>query len=250
MGTLMRSALIVTLGGIVVFLGMLVIGSAVSNGVPNNKVVAQSSAPQSSAPQQATTKPLTEDPRPTILRFMEAVELGDKDVVSDVTGAKQGKEIKAWCATDLNLFVGHTDFWPFTQEGGRATYESALPSNASGDVDGANWSAWMIKTYDNGLKACVHVDTFMRFLDPSALPSTRNICHFYIDGDFKLEAAGGEWIITELPNYQEARNDSPWKWGYSPYHYPYPGDALGPYSYPPGHNPRRYGSYSGHEYYR
>jgi hypothetical protein len=209
-----------------------------SSGGSDNGVSAQTT-PSTSAPQKPATQPVTVDPRPTILRFLGAVELGDTDVVLELTGSKQGKRIVGWCAKDLTAFVGHTDFWPFTKEGGLPTSKSALPSNASGDVNGANWAKWMIKTYDNGTKACVHVDSFMRFLDPGALPSTRNVCHFYIDGEFKLEASGGEWIITSLPNYQEARNDGPGTWGSNPYNYPYPGDALGPYNYSPWYEPAR-----------
>ena len=237
MAKLIRFAFVAFLLGALFSVGVISVGR-LSSGGPDNGLSAQTT-PSTTTPQQPADQPLTVDPRPTILRFLEAVELGDMDVVLELTGSKQGKSVDLWCSKGLMSFVGHTDIWPLTQEGGRPTSMSALPSNASGDVNGANWARWMIKTYDNGSKACVHVDSFMRFLDPGGLPSTRNICHFYIDGDFKLAAAGGEWIITSLPNYQEALNDSPWKWGSSPYVYPYPGDALGPYRYPPGHEPYR-----------
>jgi hypothetical protein len=229
MAKLARFAFVAFLVGGLLSAGVGIVGSGGSAG----RISAQTTAP-STTPQKPAEQSVTADPRVTILRFMGAVELGDMDIMLETTGSKQGKSIGAWGSTDLTAYVGHTDFWPLTREGGLPTSRSALPSNASGDVNGANWAKWMIQTYNNGKKACVHVDSFMRFLDPGGLPAVRNICHFYIDGDFKLEAAGGEWIITALPNFQEARNDSPWKWGSSPYNYPYPGDSLGPYRYPPG----------------
>jgi len=206
----------------------------VKAGGAENGVFAQTT-PGTTSGQPAAQK-VTADPRLTVVSFLQAVELGDMDIMLNLTGAKQGKRIAAWCQKGLTAFVGHTDFWPLSTDGGRPTSISTLPSNASGEVGHTpDINTWLIQNYNNGQKACVHVDAFMRFLDPAALPSTRNICHFYIDGEFKLEAAGNEWIITSLPNYQEARNDSPWKWGSSPYNYPYPGDSLGPWRYPPGY---------------
>jgi len=233
MAKLLRLILVAVLIYAVIMVGVLSIGHITSGG-SSSSLSAQSAPTPSTTTGQAASRP-TIDPRTTVLLFMEAVELGDRDIVSELTGASA----QTWCSKGLTSFIGYTDFWPLTQDGGRPTSMSTLPSNASGDVNGANHLKWMIKTYDNGKKACIHVDSFMRFVDPGALPSTRCITHYYIDGDFKLEAAGTGWIITSLPNYQGARNDGPWKWGTSPYVYPYPGDALGPYLYPPGHEPHR-----------
>lgn len=135
-------------------------------------------------------------PVETVQSFFDAVQAGDTDFVSELTGGMETE--MAWCAKDLVGYIGYASF---------------------GD--------WVyVVTHQNDTNACVHVDSFMTLTDPAALPSTRNITHYYIDGEFKLENKGGGWVIVSLPNYQEARNDGPYKWGSSPYNYPYPGDAI------------------------
>lgn len=143
--------------------------------------------------------PATSTPFDTIRSFMDAVQNGDMDVVSVLTGGEGGLPgVNAWCAKGLSAFVGHTTF---------------------GTI---RWTM----THNDDKNACVNVDGFMTFTDPAGFAAVVNTCHFWIDGDFKFKAVDGKWIITSLPDYQEPNCDSQWSWGPDPTLFPTPGDAI------------------------
>lgn len=149
--------------------------------------------------QETRPQPATSTPFETIQSFFAAVQAGDMDFVSLVTGGTAGKPgIPTWCSKGLESFVGHTTFKPFRY----------------------------VLTHNDDLNANVNGDAFMTFTDPAGFPAVVNTCHFYIDGDFKLKAIGGKWIIVALPNFQEAHNDGPSWWGSDPFIFPYPGNTI------------------------
>jgi len=149
--------------------------------------------------QESTLQPLASTPMESIQSFFDAVQAGDRDVVSTLTGGSGGAPgIEMWCSKGLNAFVGHTTFKPWRY----------------------------VITHNDNTNANLSFDGFMTFNDPAGFPAVSCPLHFYIDGDFKFKAVDGKWIIVSLPNYQEALNDGPTKWGSSPYIYPYPGDAI------------------------
>ena len=194
MAKLFRPAVAAFLVGVVLSLCLYGIGHRSGAGVS-----AQTTTPSTSTPTQAATKPLTVSPVPTIQGFMDAVQAGDMDIVSTLTGGKNGAlGIVSWCAKDLIGFVGHTTFKKLRY----------------------------VITHNDGLNANVNVDTFMTFIDPAGFPAVKTVTHLYIDGDFKLKASGDSWIITSLPGYQEPLCDSPTHYGPDPNLFPWPGDAI------------------------
>ncbi len=200
MARLFRPAVAAFLVVIVLALGMYGLGHHTSGGVSADNVVAQTSSPSTTTPSQPpTSQPVTASPVPTIQSFVDAVQAGDMDVVSTLTGGKDGAlGIVSWCAKDLIGFIGHTTF-------GRLRY---------------------VITHNDGLSANVNLDSFMTFIDPGGFPAVKNVTHLYIDGDFKLKASGNSWIIVSLPGYQEPLCDGPTHWGPDPNLFPWPGDAI------------------------
>jgi len=143
--------------------------------------------------------PPASTPWESIQSFFDAVQNGDMDVVSIITGGTGGQPgISTWCSKGLASFVGHASF--------------------------GKW--WSVLTHNDDQKCNVHVDGFMTFNDPAQFPSVTCPLHYQIDGDFKFKAVNGKWIITALPNFQEMMCDSPTSWGECRYVYPYPGDAI------------------------
>jgi hypothetical protein len=148
----------------------------------------------------STIAPGMSTPIDTINSFLDAVQAGDVDVVAIVTGGAAGEMgVEMWSAKDLQSFVGHTTF--------------TRPMRN-------------VLTHNDNLNANVNVDGFMTFTDPGGFPAVENTCHFYIDGDFKLKAVNGNWIIVSLPGYQEALCDGPTSWDGEPMVFPSPGDAI------------------------
>ena len=176
----------------------------------SNTVVAQASSttpasttpsttPSTTTPQQPASQPVTASPIPTIQSFVDAVQAGDMDVVSTLTGGKDGAlGIVSWNAKDLIGFVGHTTFGKLR----------------------------CVITHNDGLNANVNLDSFMTFTDPGGFPAVKTVIHLYIDGDFKLKASGNNWTITSLPGYQEPLCDGPTHWGPDPQLFNWPGDAI------------------------
>lgn len=148
---------------------------------------------------QAASAPLTASPIETIQSFFDAVQAGDTDVVTTLTGGNQGTPIEMWCSKGLKAFVGHTTF-----------------------------KKWRYVIFHNdGVNAYVNVDGFMTFTDPGGFPAVRSVAHYYIDGDFKLKASGGVWTITALPGYEAPYVcDGPSSYGPDPHLFPWPGDAI------------------------
>lgn len=150
--------------------------------------------------QPSTIQPGMSTPIDTIQSFLTAVQAGDRDLVEILTGGSGGKlGVEMWCLKGLQSFVGHTTF--------KRPMRNVL-------------------THNDNQNANVNVDGFMTFTDPGGFPAVKNTCHFYIDGDFKLKASGGNWVIVSLPNYQEALCDGPTWWGPDPHIFPSPGDAI------------------------
>jgi len=149
--------------------------------------------------QESALQPLASTPMETIQSFFDAVQAGDRDVVSILTGGNGGAPgIEMWCSKGLSAFIGNTTF--------------------------KRWC--YVITHNDNINANVNMDGFMTFNDPAGFPAVSCPLHFYIDGDFKFKAINGKWIIVSLPNYQEALNDGPTKWGSNPFVFPYPGDAI------------------------
>jgi hypothetical protein len=148
--------------------------------------------------QPSTIQPLTASPIETIQSFLDAVQAGDMDVVTILTGGTGGAPgVDSWGLKGLNAFVGHT------------TFKRPLRC---------------VITHNDGVNANVNVDGFMTFTD--AGPSAVIVTHWYIDGDFKLKASGNNWTIVSLPGYLEPLCDSRTSWGPDPYIFPWPGDAI------------------------
>ena len=141
----------------------------------------------------STIDPATGTPIDTIRSFVNAVQAGDMDVVSTLTGGQNGAPgISEWCSYSLAAYVGHTTF-----------------------------SKLRYVTYHNdGQTASVNVDGSMNFTDPAGIRSVVAKTKWYIDGSFQLTLKGNSWIITELPWYQEA------VYGHDPHLFPWPGDAI------------------------
>ena len=143
--------------------------------------------------QPSTIEPATASPIDTIYSFLAAVQAGDMDVVSTLTGGQGGVPgIAAWGSYDLTRYVGHTTF-------------SKL--------------RYVIYHIDDKTTN-INVDASMKFIDPAGFPSVVTKTLWYIDGSFKLTLSGNSWIITSLPWYQE--NEC----GYDPHLFPWPGDAI------------------------
>lgn len=143
--------------------------------------------------------PPASTPWESIQSFLDAVQAGDMDVVSMITGGSGGQPgISTWCSKGLAAFVGHSSF--------------------------VSWGS--VLTHNDDLNANVSFDGFMTFNDPAQFPSVTCPLHFQIDGDFKFKAVNGKWIIVALPNFQEMMCDGPNSWGGCKYNYPYPGDAI------------------------
>lgn len=181
-------------------LGIYGVASLLYGGNSTHNVVAQTSSPSASTPgSQPAAQPVTASPIDTIQSFLDAVQAGDMDVVSNLTGGTGGSPgVVAWSSTDLTAYVGHTTF--------------------------GRWRH--IITHNNGINACVNIDGFMTFTDPGAFPNVKNVSHFWIDGDFKLKASGNSWIITSLPGYQQPTCDEPSHYGPDPHPFPVPGDPI------------------------
>jgi hypothetical protein len=194
MARLFRPAVAAFLVGIVLALGVHGL-SRNSGGVSADNAVAQTTTP-STAPTSKPSQPVTVSPLDTIQRFVDAVQAGDVDVVTTLIGGPPGSFL--WCAKGLQGFIGHTTFKRFRS----------------------------VITHNNGVNACVNVDGFMTFTDPSGFPAVKNTIHLYIDGDFKFKASGNDWVITKLPGYQEPLCDSPTHYGPDPDLFPWPGDAI------------------------
>lgn len=187
------------IAGIVFALGFHAMDSRSSG----NNVAAQATAPSTSpaaSPEGAapapSAQPLAANPVDTILAFNDAVMNGDLDIMATLTGGKSGS--MTWCSKGLNSFAGHT----------RIT------------------NLKYVVTHNNGQRANVNVDAFMTFTDPGGFPAVENVCHFNIDGNYKLEASGDMWIIVKLPGYQEALCDQHSRWGRDRHLLPWPGDAI------------------------
>ncbi len=200
--------------GVLFSVGVYGLSHKASGGVKANAVFAQTSAPSASTPgtsapstvapstsapsQPPAQKPITASPLPTIQVFFDAVQAGDMDIVSNVTGGAGAPGVDMWCSKGLSAYVGHTTF--------------------------GKWRS--VITHNDGLNACVNIDGFMRFTDPGGFPSVVPVTHWYIDGDFKLKASGDTWVITSLPGYEEPLCDGPHFYGPDPYLFPWHGDAI------------------------
>jgi len=201
MKKLFRPATVALLVGIIVLvLGMYGVGRLASGDISTENVAAQTSTPTTTTPvKPPASQPVTVSPLTTIQSFMDAVQAGDMDIVSTLTGGKEGAlGIISWNAKDLIGFVGHTTF--------------------------GRWRN--VITHNDGQTANVNIDGFMTFTDPGGFPAVKNVIHLYIDGDFKLKANGTDWVITGLPGYQEPLCDHPNSWGPDPNLFPWPGDAI------------------------
>jgi hypothetical protein len=143
--------------------------------------------------QPSTIEPAAATPIDTIYSFVTAVQAGDMDVVSTLTGGQGGVPgISMWCSYDLSRFVGHTTF-------SKLRY---------------------VIYHNDGKNASVNVDGSMRFTDPAGFPSVVTKTLWYIDGSFQLTLNDNRWIITALPWYQDNER------GYDPHLFPWPGDAI------------------------
>ncbi|MBU1671157.1 MAG: hypothetical protein KKF41_04650 [Actinobacteria bacterium] len=198
MARLVRLAVTAFLVGMALSPGAYGLVQRLSGGVPAGNVIAQTSAPGSSAPgtpapQPAAQQPVTMSPVVTIESLLAAVQAGDRDVVSTLTGGSGDQPgIVAWNSTDFAGFVGHTTF-------GRFSY---------------------CITHNDGTKANVHCDGDLWFTDPAGFPAVVTRTHWYVHGDFKLKASGDSWVITALPWYQESFA------GYDLQQHPWPGDCF------------------------
>jgi hypothetical protein len=195
MTRLFRLACVAVLVGMVLSLGLHGLGGTLSPAAGN--VVLARQVPAGASPGLTFHQPVTASPVPIIQGFFNAVQNGDMDIVSTVTGGDgSALGIQQWCSKGLTAFVGHTTF-----------------------------GKWDYVIYHNdGQNMSVNVDGFMTFTDPGAFPNTRCITHYYIDGDFILKASGNNWVIVKLPNYQGAMCDGPNSWGADPHIFPWHGD--------------------------
>jgi len=191
-----RLAGVALLVGMVLSLGLHGLGS-LSPTVSAENVALMRQVP-AGVPGLTFHQPVTASPVPIIQGFFNAVQNGDMDIVSTVTGGDGSSPgIQAWDSKGLTSFVGHTTF-----------------------------GKWKYVIYHNdGQNMSVNVDGFMTFTDPGAFPNTRCVTHYYIDGDFILKASGNNWVITKLPSYQGAMcDDGPFGYGGEPYIFPWHGD--------------------------
>jgi hypothetical protein len=192
MTRLFRLAGAALLVGAVLSLAVHGIGVHLSGSDSANSVFAQT--PGSAAPGLTFHQPVTASPVPIIQGFFNAVQNGDMDIVSTVTGGDgSALGIQEWDSKGLTSFVGHTTFktWRY------------------------------VITYNDGQNMNVNVDGYMTFTDPGAFPNVICKTNYFIDGDFKLKASGNNWIITSLPDYQYAMYNQ-----FDPYFYPWHGDAI------------------------